>query len=76
MSDLNNANNDYIFDFPASYHNGACGFSFMDGHCEIHMWRDGRTKPPARYNGQITLGQTTPRNPDALWITQHASIPQ
>jgi prepilin-type processing-associated H-X9-DG protein len=26
-------------DLPASYHNGACGFSFADGHAEIHKWR-------------------------------------
>ncbi len=25
-------------DMPASYHNGACGFSFADGHAEIHRW--------------------------------------
>jgi prepilin-type N-terminal cleavage/methylation domain-containing protein/prepilin-type processing-associated H-X9-DG protein len=27
-------------DLPASYHNRACGFSFADGHSEIHKWRD------------------------------------
>lgn len=26
-------------DIPATYHNGACGFSFADGHAEIHKWR-------------------------------------
>jgi prepilin-type N-terminal cleavage/methylation domain-containing protein len=25
-------------DCPASYHNGACCFSFADGHSEIHKW--------------------------------------
>lgn len=25
-------------DLPASYHNGAGGFSFVDGHSEIHRW--------------------------------------
>ena len=25
-------------DVPASYHNGACGFSFVDGHSEIKKW--------------------------------------
>ncbi len=25
-------------DVPASYHNRACGFSFADGHSEIHKW--------------------------------------
>jgi prepilin-type N-terminal cleavage/methylation domain-containing protein/prepilin-type processing-associated H-X9-DG protein len=25
-------------DSPGSYHNGACGFAFADGHSEIHRW--------------------------------------
>src|SRR5207249_4772677 len=35
-------------DVPASYHNGACGFSFADGHGEIHKWLDANTKAPIR----------------------------
>jgi prepilin-type N-terminal cleavage/methylation domain-containing protein/prepilin-type processing-associated H-X9-DG protein len=27
-------------DCPASYHNGACGINFCDGHAIIHKWRD------------------------------------
>lgn len=27
-------------DLPASYHNGACGISFADGHAEIKKWHD------------------------------------
>ncbi len=76
MSDPRNPDNAYLFDVPASYHNGACGFSFMDGHCEIHVCRDPRTKPPVRYDGQLTLGFATPKNVDAFWITEHASIPK
>jgi prepilin-type N-terminal cleavage/methylation domain-containing protein/prepilin-type processing-associated H-X9-DG protein len=26
-------------DVPATYHNGAAGFSFADGHAEIHKWK-------------------------------------
>jgi prepilin-type N-terminal cleavage/methylation domain-containing protein/prepilin-type processing-associated H-X9-DG protein len=26
-------------DLPASYHNNAAGFSFADGHAEVHKWR-------------------------------------
>ena len=39
-----------IIDFPASYHNGACGFSFADGHAEIHKWQGKTIKAPVRYN--------------------------
>ena len=31
--------NQYWNDLPASYHDGACGFSFADGHSEIHKWQ-------------------------------------
>jgi prepilin-type N-terminal cleavage/methylation domain-containing protein/prepilin-type processing-associated H-X9-DG protein len=27
-------------DMPSTYHNGACGFSFADGHAEIHKWKN------------------------------------
>jgi len=33
-------------DLPASYHNGAAGMSFADGHSEIHKWEDADTKQP------------------------------
>ena len=35
-----------IIDFPASYHNGACGFSFADGHSEIHKWHGSSIRLP------------------------------
>ena len=31
-------------DIPGCYHNGACGFSFADGHSEIKKWRSGTSK--------------------------------
>jgi prepilin-type N-terminal cleavage/methylation domain-containing protein/prepilin-type processing-associated H-X9-DG protein len=36
-------------DLPASYHNGACGFSFADGHSEIKKWLSTSSK----YNAVI-----------------------
>jgi prepilin-type N-terminal cleavage/methylation domain-containing protein/prepilin-type processing-associated H-X9-DG protein len=38
-------------DMPASYHNGACGFAFADGHSEIHRWLFASTKKPSRRGG-------------------------
>jgi prepilin-type processing-associated H-X9-DG protein len=75
MSNLNNPTQAYIFDYPASYHNGACGFSFADGHAEIRKWLDPRTKAPIRYDNNLTLGVTTPNNRDMLWLTDHTSAP-
>jgi prepilin-type processing-associated H-X9-DG protein len=35
---------------PASFHNGACGFSFADGHSEIKKWLDSTTLWPVRFD--------------------------
>ena len=54
---------------PANYHNGACGFSFADGHAETKKWRDPATlaihPPPA---------PMSPR--DAAWVQLRASAPK
>ena len=55
-----------IVDYPASYHNGACGFAFADGHSEIHKWRDGRTMPPL--TTALQLNVASPNNQDVLWM--------
>jgi prepilin-type processing-associated H-X9-DG protein len=39
-------NNTAWGDTPASYHNGACGFSFADGHAEVHKWLSNTSKYP------------------------------
>ena len=35
-------------DLPASYHNGACGFTYADSHSEIKKWREASTKLPVK----------------------------
>ncbi|MCC6234429.1 MAG: type II secretion system protein [Verrucomicrobiales bacterium] len=57
-----------ITDYPASYHNGAAGLSFADGHSEIKKWVDPRTRPILKANGQIPLNVASPNNRDILWI--------
>ena len=44
---FNNPDGSNWGDVPASYHNGACGFSFADGHAEIRRWLSGTSKYPA-----------------------------
>jgi prepilin-type processing-associated H-X9-DG protein len=63
-------------DAPASYHNGACGFSFSDGHSEIHKWLNPDTDIPVNPGGAYTpppgpggaFGPFT----DRVWLTTHA----
>jgi len=60
---------EYWRELPASYHNGACSFSFADGHSEIHKWLNigGQTVWPVQkvqYNtyNQYAWGSQTMRN--------------
>jgi prepilin-type N-terminal cleavage/methylation domain-containing protein/prepilin-type processing-associated H-X9-DG protein len=62
-----------IVDYPASYHNRACGFAFADGHSEIHRWRDPRTMPPVGQALQLNIA--SPNNLDVYWMQQHCSAP-
>jgi len=62
-----------IIDFPASYHNGAAGISFADGHAEIKKWMDPRTKPPVRYNNNLQLNVLSDNNRDMIWLSDRTS---
>jgi prepilin-type N-terminal cleavage/methylation domain-containing protein/prepilin-type processing-associated H-X9-DG protein len=62
-----------IIDFPASYHNGAAGLSFADGHAEIRKWVDSRTRPPVRYNANLQLNVASPNNKDMIWLAERTS---
>jgi prepilin-type N-terminal cleavage/methylation domain-containing protein/prepilin-type processing-associated H-X9-DG protein len=64
-----------IVDLPASYHNGACGFSFADGHSEIHKWRTpeyGAQK--VKFTGWSALTLKA-GNVDHLWLVERTSEP-
>jgi prepilin-type N-terminal cleavage/methylation domain-containing protein/prepilin-type processing-associated H-X9-DG protein len=58
-------------DVPASYHNGACGFAFADGHSEIKKWTDPRTKPPITRANYVPVNQAN--NPDVLWLWERTT---
>jgi prepilin-type N-terminal cleavage/methylation domain-containing protein/prepilin-type processing-associated H-X9-DG protein len=59
-------------DMPASYHNGACGFSFADGHSEIKHWLV-RTTIVRFSSWPVPTG---PDRRDFLWVSQRATYPQ
>jgi prepilin-type N-terminal cleavage/methylation domain-containing protein/prepilin-type processing-associated H-X9-DG protein len=63
-----------IIDYPASYHNGACGFSFADGHAEIHKWRGSRIRIPV--TGQL-ISLNVPAGDsknDILWLSDMTTV--
>jgi len=70
--DARGANTQFV-DYPASYHNGACGLSFADGHAEIKMWTDSRTKLPASYGKGFAYKAESPNNPDITWLQMRTS---
>ncbi len=63
-------------DCPASYHNGACGFSFSDGHSEIHKWMVPGTVARVVPGGANWPGPSLgnpPNYKDRYWICAHSS---
>ena len=54
-------------DGPASFHNGACGFAFADGHSEIKKWKDAKTLIPVRRAGFNPGNQSNNRDIEWLW---------
>ena len=63
----NNPDDNRWDDIPACYHNGACGFSFADGHSEIKKWRSNTSKYTAvqyYYPNQMVF--------DAAGLVDHA----
>jgi prepilin-type N-terminal cleavage/methylation domain-containing protein len=56
-------------DLPAAFHNGACGFAFMDGHSEIHKWVGGQMKKPLKQS----FPNDAPDFRDMLWVAKHTS---
>lgn len=72
---LNDPNSVAWGDLPASYHNGAGGFSFADGHSEIHKWIFPSSKRPVTY---VTIAApiTVPRaeKADLDWVMGRTTV--
>jgi prepilin-type N-terminal cleavage/methylation domain-containing protein/prepilin-type processing-associated H-X9-DG protein len=59
-------------DVPATFHNGAGGLSFADGHSEIRKWVVQTAIPPVTYVGLSAIIQS-PNNIDVLWLATRTS---
>lgn len=60
-------------DTPASYHGGAGGISFADGHSEIHKWRGRATQAPVKAvagaaQPTIPFGNDPANRADYQWL--------
>lgn len=73
---MNPPGNERIIDFPASNHNGACGFSFADGHSEIHKWIGTKIKPAPKYEwvpGMLNV-PAGDSGRDVRWMAEHTTV--
>jgi prepilin-type processing-associated H-X9-DG protein len=64
---------------PACYLEGGCGFSFADGHAEIHRWQTTALVIPVQEGFSINYPIRPVAgglNPDWIWFTQHATSHQ
>jgi prepilin-type N-terminal cleavage/methylation domain-containing protein/prepilin-type processing-associated H-X9-DG protein len=61
--------------FPASYHNGACGFAFADGHSEIKKWLDASTKKPVNFDNSYSWAVPLPASQrrDHQWVQERTA---
>ena len=58
-------------DLPASYHGTSGGFSFADGHCELHKWVAEAVKPITK---QIQQNISAAANSaDLVWLREHST---
>ena len=57
-------------DVPASYHGGACGFSYADGHSEIKKWKSTTSIYPVRFFYPTTLTFDAAGQDDFAWYLE------
>jgi prepilin-type N-terminal cleavage/methylation domain-containing protein len=60
-----------IVDWPATYHGGAGGLSFADGHSEIHKWHDWHVLNANNLNCIVIT--PSPGSPDVFWLQDHST---
>jgi prepilin-type processing-associated H-X9-DG protein len=68
---------DQWWNLPASYHNGAAGFTFADGHAQVHKWLEDSTVIRVRQLFIWDVGgwPPTPNSRDVKWMIEHSTTP-
>ena len=61
-------------DIPASYHNGACGFSFADGHAEIRKWLSATSRYPVDFSYGPTKNFDAAGRLDMQWYKERIQL--
>jgi prepilin-type N-terminal cleavage/methylation domain-containing protein/prepilin-type processing-associated H-X9-DG protein len=60
-------------DMPSKAHANGCGFSFADGHSEIHKWLQPAAIANVSYQPLPKTGITALHDPDILWLAKHTT---
>jgi prepilin-type processing-associated H-X9-DG protein len=60
-------------DVPASYLENGCGFSFADGHAEIHKWEGTTLLIPVVRNAVVSRPTPSHPDPDWMWLTNRSA---
>jgi prepilin-type N-terminal cleavage/methylation domain-containing protein len=65
-----------IIDFPANYHCGQAGFSFSDGHAEVHKWLGSKIRnAPITFTGGLPLNVAAGDSwKDAHWMADVTTV--
>ncbi|HSY16801.1 MAG TPA: prepilin-type N-terminal cleavage/methylation domain-containing protein [Candidatus Acidoferrales bacterium] len=61
-------------DIPGKNHGNSCGFSFADGHSEIHKWLQPQNIDNVDYQPKAKPQPVSLNNPDILWVAKHTSV--
>ena len=61
-------------DIPASYHNGSCGFSFADGHAEVHKWQSNASKYKVDFTYGPNMSFDAAGKRDMLWYKDRIQL--
>jgi prepilin-type N-terminal cleavage/methylation domain-containing protein/prepilin-type processing-associated H-X9-DG protein len=69
-----------FIDVPSKAHNNACGFSFADGHAEIHRWLKPGVIKPVNWSADAAANiggaaNSVPGSPDVLWMAHRTTAP-
>ncbi|MGH7971404.1 MAG: type II secretion system protein [Limisphaerales bacterium] len=71
---INNPGVTHWQDIPASYHNGACGFSFADGHSEIKKWLSATSRFKVQFFYPNAVNFDTLGRADFAWYLERTGF--
>jgi len=67
-----------IYHYPANYHGQSSNLSFVDGHAEMHHWRDNQFNdpkpPPSSWHSHTGNAARQSSYNDLAWLKEHTTV--